>query len=81
MGKPSKIIHILPHSPASSAYEAKAEDKAPKWKTSYADDSKNYEKIDFFPYWIGYYQNDHMDEKAPTICNMEAKFLYSSQNN
>ena len=43
MGKQSKIIHILPHSPASSAYEAKVEDKAPKWKTSYDDDSKNYE--------------------------------------
>ena len=58
MRKKSKIIHILPHSPASSAYEAKAEDKAPKWKTSDEDDSKKYDKIDYFPYWIGYYQND-----------------------
>ena len=76
MEKPSKIIHILPHSPASSAYEAKAEDKAPKWKTSYSDDSKNYEKIDYFPYWIGYYQNDWHVQVAREIMERTDTYVH-----
>ena len=54
----TKIIHILSRSPASPAYRAKASDENPTLGSSNPDDFQYYDRVEGYPHWIGYFQND-----------------------
>ena len=68
----NKIIHILPHSPSAPggsqdffqttgcgpAYEATSDDINPTLGSTNPEDYKYFQKIDHYPYWVGFFQND-----------------------
>jgi len=57
----NKIIHILAHSPSNGrgpAYESGPKDENPTLGSTNPGDYEHYQRIEHYPYWIGFFQND-----------------------
>ena len=71
----TRVIHILSHSPAESAYDSSFSQSKNLLGSSNDDDINNYKKISYFPNMVGFFQNDWHVQLANSINEKNKNYI------